>query len=223
MLDVSSAIKDRRSVRAFTEQVVAKELIQEILETAKFAPSGVNTQPWQVAVVKGAVKEKISADFTQAFRNGRKPDPDFQYYPTEWIEPFKSRRFACGMALYGALEIDRADKARRQQQWELNYHFFNAPVGLFFYLDAHLEKGSWLDTGMFIQSVMLAARGVGLESCPQAALSEYPDIVRQHLQLAKDQHIVCGMALGYADWDHPVNQYRTDRAALDAFTTWFWD
>lgn len=221
-MDVLSTMKDRRSVRAFLDKPVAKEKIEQIIEAARFAPSGVNIQPWKVAVVTGIKRQAICEAFISAFRSGQKMNPDFQYYPLQWREPYKSRRFKCGMALYKALGIERDDKARRKEQWELNYNFFHAPVGMFIYLDDYLEKGSWMDMGMFLQNLMLAARGVGLETCPQAAMAEYPDIVREQLNLV-GQHIVCGLALGYADWDHPVNQYRTERESVDTLTTWHWE
>ncbi|MBS0288155.1 MAG: nitroreductase [Proteobacteria bacterium] len=204
-------MRDRRSVRAFLDKPVPEEILHHILEAARFAPSGVNTQPWQVAVLGPNHREKISKAIIEARDNNVPENPDYQYYPTEWVEPYKSRRKACGLALYGALNIQIDEKEKRKVQWYKNYYFFYAPIALIFYLDAHLCKGSWMDMGMFIQNVMLAARGFGLETCPQAALAEYPDIIRTHLNLPKTKHIVCGMALGYADWAHPVNQYRTAR------------
>lgn len=220
-LDALSAIEGRRSVRAFLDTPVENATIKKILETARWAPSGVNTQPWHVAVLGPTTRQQISDNIIHARESGQKENPDYQYYPTEWEEPYKTRRKACGAALYSALDIDYADKERRKVQWYKNYTFFGAPVALIFFIDAKLCKGSWMDTGMFIQNVMLAARGMGLETCPQAALAEYPDIVREALKLDESSHIVCGMAMGYADWNHPVNQYRTEREALDKFTSWY--
>ncbi len=220
MLDVIDAIKHRASVRAFLPTPVARTTLHAILDAARWAPSGVNTQPWQVAVVGGECKQRISAALIQQHRAAVAANPDYQYYPTDWFEPYKSRRFACGMALYGALDIARDDRARRQQVWEMNYAFFGAPVALFFLVDARLALGSWLDNGMFLQNVMLAARGYGLETCPQAALAEYPDTVRQLLSLTPEHRVICGMALGYADHTQAINQYRTERMPVDAFTEW---
>lgn len=220
LLNVIQAIRERRSVRAFLNKPVSDELINLILEAARFAPSGVNTQPWQVAVVGPKHRQKITADILDAKAAGTPENPDYPYYPSEWYEPFKERRKACGLALYGALHIDKSDVEKRQQQWYRNYAFFEAPAALVFYLDAKLCKGSWMDIGMFLQNVMLAARHYDLETCPQAALAEYPDIIRKRLSLSADRHIVCGMALGYADWSHPINQYRTAREAVNDFTTW---
>lgn len=213
-------IRNRRSVRAFLPQAISREIIGEILNTAKYAPSGVNTQPWRVMVVGDKARQQIGEQIIAAKESNVVENPDYQYYPTTWTEPYKSRRKACGMALYGALQIDKGDVERRKQQWYKNYHFFHAPVGLIFYLDKNLCKGSWMDMGMFIQSVMLAARCFNIESCAQAALAEYPDIIREVLNLSDDYHIVCGMALGYADWSQPENNYRTEREPLENFADW---
>lgn len=219
-LDVITTIRNRQSIRAFLNKEVPYEIISAILEAARFAPSGVNTQPWKVAVLGPLSRQKISHAILQARENQVPENPDYDYYPTEWVDPYKSRRKACGLALYSALNIDKEDTEKRKAQWYRNYTFFDAPVALIFYIDANLQKGSWMDMGMFIQNVMLAARGMGLETCPQAALAEYPDIIRQHTQISAQYHIVCGMALGYADWSAPVNQYRTVREEVEAFTLW---
>lgn len=222
MLDVNQAIAERRSIRAFLEKPVSDQILKQILDIARFAPSGVNTQPWKVAVVGPKTRIQISKAIIQARENGIPENPDYHYYPEEWVEPYKSRRKACGLALYGALNIKMEEQEKRKAQWYRNYYFFGAPVGLIFYLEARLCKGSWMDVAMFIQNVMLSARHFGLETCPQAALAEYPDIIREHLQISKENHIVCGMAMGYADWSHPVNQYRTTREPVESFTVW-WD
>jgi nitroreductase len=219
-MDVITAITDRRSVRAFLPKPVPPDVISQILETARWAPSGVNTQPWHVAVLGPAARDSISKEIIAAREHQVHENPDYHYYPDNWVEPYKSRRKACGLALYGALHINKDDTEKRKVQWYRNYHFFDAPVGLIFYLEAHLCKGSWMDTAMFIQNVMLAARGFGLETCPQAALAEYPNIIRKILNISDDYQIVCGMSLGYADWSHPVNQYRTAREEISTFTVW---
>lgn len=220
-MDILDAIRDRRSIRAFLDKPVPEAAIKEILSIARFAPSGVNTQPWHVAVLGDKHREKIRDGILAAKAKDIAPNPDYDYYPKTWTEPYKSRRKACGLALYGALDIGFDQTEKRQVQWYKNYHFFHAPVGFIFYLDKSLCKGSWMDIGMFIQNVMLAARGLLLETCPQAALAEYPDIVRESLAIDPQYAIVCGMALGYPDLSDPVNQYRTEREPLDSFTTWY--
>ena len=157
----------------------------------------------------------------EALRSGDKGHADYQYYAHKFPEPYRTRRFVCGMALYEALGIERSDKEARAGQWEKNYHGFDAPVEFFFFVDEALELGSWVDTGMFILSVMLAARAHGLETCPQAALAEYPDIVREVLVLPSEKKLICGVAMGYPDREAPVNNYRTERAPVDEFTRWY--
>jgi nitroreductase len=219
-MDLLDAMRGRRSTRAYLDKPVTRETIESILDAARFAPSGVNAQPWQVAVVQGEIKNKI-AEALLAARKSKQPEhPDYAYYPKEWAEPYKSRRKASGLALYAALGIAKDDVFARLKAWNNNYRFFGAPVGLLFFIDRQLSQGSWLDTGMFIQNVMLAARAHGLETCPQASLAEYPDIVRDLLGIPATRALVCGMALGYADAGHPVNSYRTEREPVDAFTTW---
>jgi len=220
-LDILHTIRDRRSIRAFLKTPVSKEIITNILDVARFAPSGVNTQPWHVAILGPITREKISSQIIAARDNNIPEDPDYHYYPDIWHEPYKSRRKACGLALYGALDIKMTETDKRKSQWYRNYHFFDAPIALIFYIESILCKGSWMDIGMFLQNIMLAARAYGLETCPQAALAEYPNIIRKNLDLSSDFHIVCGMAMGYPDWSHPVNQYRTSRETVDSFSSWY--
>ncbi|MFO1256989.1 MAG: nitroreductase family protein [Gammaproteobacteria bacterium] len=216
-MDVLEAIVERRSIRAFLDQAVPQETLLAILEAAKWAPSGVNTQPWHVAIVGQETRKKIAEAIIAKMKANVPKNPDYQYYPQDWFDPFKTRRKACGSALYGALNISHDDTEKRKAQWYRNYYFFDAPAGMMFFIDNRLETGSWLDMGMFLQNVMLAARGYGLETCPQAALAEYPEIIRDLISPPPNHAVVCGMALGYPDWSHPVNQYRTAREPLDAF------
>lgn len=216
-MDVLSAILHRQSVRAFLDKPVTQEQVGKILEVAKWAPSGVDTQPWEVVAVAGTVKTALCQALVRQFETQAPHTSDYHYYPQDWFEPYKSRRKACGLALYSALHIGFEETEKRKVAWRRNYEFFGAPVGLLFFVDGRLEKGSWVDVGLFLQNVMLAARGFGLETCPQASIAEYPDIVRTTLQVDASKHLVCGMALGFADWDHPLNQYRTVREPLSAF------
>ena len=219
-MDIKEAIEGRISVRAYQDKPVPKSIITEVLDTARWAPSGTNTQPWKVVVAQGQSKQAITNALLDAARNNVKPNPDYLYYPEEWVEPFKGRRFQCGMDLYQALDIKREDKEKRLEASLANYRFFGAPVSLFFFIDKVMNKGSWVDMGMFIQSVMLAARGHGLGSCPQASTSDYPDLVRDILDVSDQYSLICGLSLGYPDDDMPVNQYRTRREDVDSFTTW---
>jgi nitroreductase len=220
-MKVRHALQARKSTRAFLDKPVDRKVIERLLEAARYAPSGANTQPWQVAVVSGETKQKLEARLEALFRSGEHGKMDYQYYPLDWFGPYKKRRLDCGLQLYSALGIQREDKPRRVDQWVANYRAFDAPVCLFFFLDAGLEAGSYVDYGMFLQSLMLAAVAEGLATCPQAALAEYPAIVKEMLGFAQDTVLICGMALGYEDKEAPVNTYRTPREDVHTFTRFF--
>lgn len=220
-MDAITAITSRKSTRAYTEQPVSHEAIEALLECASRAPSGVNSQPWHVCVLQGKTKEAVTAALISARDQKLEPNPDYDYYPKDWIEPYSSRRVACGKALYNALGIRHGQRDRQMLAWENNYRFFGAPVGLLFFIDQVLKTGSWVDIGMFIQNVMIAANASGLATCPQASLAEYPDIVREILAIEPSRRLVCGMSLGYADLTHPVNQYQLSRVKPAEFTRWY--
>ncbi len=220
-MNVIEALEQRKSTRAFLAKPVDKEKIVAILQAARHAPSGTNAQPWQVAVVSGKKKAELTEAMESAFREKGPGDMDYHYYPLEWHEPFKKRRVTCGAQLYSALNIDRNDKERRLEQWVANYRAFDAPVVLFFFLDPAMQKGSFLDFGMFIQSIMLAAVEEGLATCAQAALGQYPALVKDFLGYSQGTILLCGMALGYEDKDAPVNNYRTEREEMAVFTKFF--
>jgi nitroreductase len=220
-MEVIQAIKARHSVRAFENRPVAPEIIKKILDAARYAPSGVNTQPWHVAVLYEKTLKQLGDRILAARAAGTAPNPDYQYYPTEWFEPFKTRRVICGKALYGALNIDRKEPEKRLEQWNKNYRFFGAPVGLMIFINQAMQTGSWLDLGMFIQNILLAAEGCDLGTCAQAALAEHPDIVRETLEITEPWSVACGIALGYEDKKDPVNQYRTEREGVESFTLWY--
>ncbi len=220
-MHVRDALLQRKSVRAFLDRPVERALIERLLDLARHAPSGANTQPWQVAVVGGKIKLRLQRAMEQRFRTGRRGQMDYRYYPETWFSPYRERRMACGMQLYSALAIERDDRQGRLEQWAANYRAFDAPVALFFFLDAGLETGSFVDFGMFLQSLMLAAVEEGLATCPQAALAEYPEIVKQTLGYPDDCILLCGMALGYEDDAHPANNYRTPREDVHTFARFF--
>ena len=220
-MNVSSALETRQSVRAFTPEPVEQTLIRELLRLAGYAPSGVNTQPWEVAVVSGESKARLQKAIEGEARKGVPNSLDYKYYPDTWVEPFKSRRKACGLAMFSTLGITREDKERQLEQWMSNYRAFDAPVMMLFFIDEILEKGSYVDYGMFLQSIMLAALELGLTTCPQAALAEYPDVVREQLQYPKSKKLICGMALGYEDKKALVNSYRTDRLPVEEYARFF--
>lgn len=221
MISVSDAIEQRHSVRAFLPKTVPMETVHAILDKARLAPSGVNIQPWQVAVVSGNTKIELQNKMLAAFENRETEAMDYQYYPKNWEAPFKQRRVETGKQLYAALKIEREDKSARLAQWAANYRSFDAPISLFFFIDASLETGSYFDYGMFVENIMLLAIEHGLATCPQGALGEFPSIVKSTLGYDDNNLLLGGMALGYEDTTHPVNQYRTGREAMESFTRFF--
>ena len=220
-MNVNDALLARKSTRAYLPKAVEEDKLTRILDAARHAPSGTNTQPWQVAVVRGESKQRLQQAMEEAFRAGEKGQMDYQYYPLDWQEPYKGRRKTCGLQMYQTLEIAREDKQRQIDQWAANYRAFDAPVMLLFFMDSVMQTGSYLDYGMFLQSLMLMAAEEGLATCPQAALGEYPQIVKQVLGYPADSILLCGIALGYEDKGALINSYRTALEELGAFTRYF--
>lgn len=217
---VDAAITSRRSIRAFLPTPVAREDIEAILEVASRAPSGTNTQPWKVHVLTGAAKERLSAEVLKAYNDpalARQHTEAYSYYPRQWVSPYIERRRKVGWDLYGLLGLTRDDKAGMHAQHGRNYRFFDAPVGMIFTIDRILERGSWLDYGMFLQNVMVAARARGLHTCPQAAFTPFHRIIADVLQLSPDEMMVCGMSLGFADPEKSENTLITERVPVSAF------
>ena len=217
---VDAAITSRRSVRALLPTPVPRSVIEEILAVAARAPSGTNTQPWQVHVLTGEPLAALSRDIVRAYDDPAERathTEEYAYYPTEWQSPYIDRRRKVGWDLYGLLGIAKTDKAAMHAQHGRNYAFFGAPVGLMFTIDRVMQQGSWLDYGMFLQSVMVAARGRGLDTCPQAAFLQFHRIIGQHLALSPQQMVVCGMSLGHADPDAVANRLITEREPVAGF------
>lgn len=215
-MDVLEAIHTRKSIRAFTDQPVPRETIEQILEISQRAPSGTNTQPWHVHVCTGAVKEAITRDVLAMADAGEGGTYEqYDYYPQKWADIHRDRRRTIGWALYGLLGIQKGDREGSARQGKRNFLFFDAPVGLFFTTDSYLGKGSWADAGLYVQTVMLAARAFGLHTCPQAAWIPYQQPVFRHLGIPDDQALVTGMSLGYAREDAIENTLETERETLD--------
>ncbi len=218
---VDAAITSRRSVRAFLATPLPRETIAEILDVAARAPSGTNTQPWKVHVLTGAAKERLTRDILAAYDDPAeraRHTEEYAYYPTEWASPYIDRRRKVGWDLYGLLGIGKTDKAGMHAQHARNYRFFDAPVGLIFTIDRIMRQGSWLDYGMFLQNVMVAARARGLDTCPQAAFTQFHRIIEAQLGLAETEMVVCGMSLGWADRSAVVDALVTERAPSASFT-----
>lgn len=216
---VEQAVLSRKSVRGFLPQAVDAGLIRRILVQAARAPSGSNIQPWKVHVLTGARRDALAQALLQAHGEQRPESRQYQYYPVKWRSPYLERRRETGWGLYSTLGIPKGDREATARQHAKNFEFFGAPCVLLFTIDDDLGQGSWLDYGMFLQNIMILARSHGLDTCPQAALANYPDIIRQHLGLADDQIVICGIALGYEDPDALANQFRTDRIAVEEFVT----
>ena len=212
---VMEAITSRRSVRAFLETPIKRDILEAILEASARAPSGTNMQPWKVYVATGASLEKLKKAAHDAHN-----DPDFKpdyvrpYYPDPFFEPYLSRRREIGWRLYGLLNIQKGESEKMHRQHGRNFLFFDAPVGFVFTIDERLEIGSWLDYGMFLQNIMTAARGFGLDTCPQAAFAPMHKVLRPVLDIPDSETVVCAMALGYCDDSAIENTLVTDRAPL---------
>jgi nitroreductase len=219
MMTVEEAITGRHSVRAFLPDPVPREVIERILLSAGRAPSGTNAQPWKVWVLEGEAKREICRDLAERYDRGAVSEREFHYYPSVWREPYLARRRACGWGLYGVLGIGRSDKDKMHAQHRRNFLFFDAPVGLIFSIDRDLQLGSWLDYGMFLQSIMIAARQFGLESCPQAAFLIFHDVLQRRLRIPASQMVVCGMSLGYPDKSEAVNAFTPERMPLSEYVT----
>jgi nitroreductase len=217
---VDAAITSRRSLRAFLTTPVAHEDIEQILQVAGRAPSGTNTQPWKVYVLQGERKQQLSSAILAAYGDPEQASQhkeEYAYYPQEWVSPYIDRRRKVGWDLYSLLGLTRDNKAGMAAQHGKNYDFFGAPVGLIFTIDRVMEQGSWLDYGMFLQNIMVAARARGLDTCPQAAFTQYHRIISQQLQLPESETVVCGMALGVADLSKIENSLITERMPLSEF------
>ncbi|MEH2470080.1 nitroreductase [Nitrobacteraceae bacterium AZCC 2161] len=197
---VDSTIKRRFASRSFTSRPVPRQMVADILDVARFAPSGANIQPWRVYVVGGAKKDEISRALLKAHEEARdRHSSEYQYYASPLPEPYASRRDQFGRLFYGSLGIQQSDTVGRARQTSKNYAFFGAPVGLIIAIDRRLQVGSWLDLGMFIQNVMIAAGARDLQTCPQETFSKYHALLRTLLPIPPEEMVVCGMSIGFAE------------------------
>jgi len=219
-LSADEALRTRRSVRAFLPTPVPRTEVEELLALASRSPSGSNIQPWKLRVFSGSLRRRITHEILAAIDAGQAGEHrrEWNYYPQQWREPYLGRRRKIGWDMYGLLGIPKGDFARTEQQRRQNYDFFGAPVGMMFTLDEDMEIGSWLDLGIFIGSLTVAARGRGLDTCPQAAFADFHRIIRPLLGIPDNEIVICGMALGHADPDAAINGLRTERASPAEFT-----
>lgn len=224
---VDQAITSRMSVRAFTDQPVPRERIEQLLQVASRAPSGTNCQPWKVYVLQGASRAALVDKICTA-HDAMRADPavaaqyteEYDYYPQQWVSPYIDRRRENGWGLYGLLGIGKGDKDKMHAQHQRNYRFFDAPVGLMFTVDRIMGRGSLVDYGAFLQNIMVAARGHGLHTCPQAAWNGFHKLILPHIGAGENEMLVCGMSLGYADESALVNGFHTPRVPVSEFTHW---
>jgi nitroreductase len=224
---VDAAISSRMSARAFTAQPVPRQTLNELLQVASRSPSGTNTQPWKVYVLQGSSRNTLCEKVCTA-HDAIRANPElaaqyreeYDYYPEKWVSPYIDRRRENGWSLYGLLGIGKADKDKMHLQHQRNYKFFDAPVGLMFTMDKVMGRGSLVDYGMFLQSIMVAARGHGLHTCAQAAWNGFGKIILPHIGAGPDEMLICGMALGYADETDVVNTLKTPRVPVEEFTHW---
>lgn len=219
-MKVSEALQSRITCRAFLDKRVPEATVRQILEEAKYAPSGGNLQPWHVYVLTGRKLE----EFLGIVAEKQKDNPfgegtEYDIYPKGLTEPYKARRFKCGEDMYASIGVAREDKAGRLQQFARNFRFFDAPVAMFFAIDRQMGLGQWSDLGMFIQSVMLAAREHGLHTAPQEAWAIWYKTVSEFVGMPEELMLFCGLGLGYMDESAPINKLRTDRAPLEEFAT----
>jgi nitroreductase len=216
--ETEAAILSRRSVRGFLPTPVDRATIAHLLDVAARAPSGTNMQPWRVIALAGAELRAFCEAVVSAFESGAEPDgSERAYYPKPLHEPYIARRRKIGWDMYGLLGIGRGEKAKAAAHVVRNLHFFGAPVGLICTIDRRLEIGSWLDYGMFLQNLVTAARGRGLDTCAMAVFAEFPVTIRRLLAIDDGDEIVCGMAIGHEDTAAPANALRTERVTAAGF------
>lgn len=219
-MNIADAMTTRISTRAFLDKPVTERQVRDIIDIARWAPSGGNLQPWEIHVVIGDARSRLIETVKQAIAaNPLGDESELQIYPPKLQDPWRTRRFEVGEAMYEKLGIPREDKPARIAHLMRNYEFFGAPVGMFFSLNRQFDKGQWAHLGMFMQSICLAATAKGFATCMQEAWAARAKTVSDFLGLEEDQQLYCGMALGYADENAPVNALRSSRAAVDEFTT----
>ena len=219
-MKVSEAIATRKTIRAFRPEPVPRETIESILTLAARAPSGGNLQPWKVYALLGPARDELVRRVAEARKQHLMGErPEYHIYPPELTEPYKSRRFRIGEAMYATMGIPREDKAARLKFFSGNWEFFGAPAGLIFTIDRQMQQGQWSDLGMFLENIMLLAREYGLHTCPQEAWAVWHRVIREYLSVPENEMIFCGMAIGHADEDAPVNALYSERAPLAEFAT----
>jgi nitroreductase len=218
-MDVFEAVESRIACRQFLERPVDPKIVKDLIVRAQRAPSGGNLQPWFVYALTGAPLAELKRRAARAVagKNPRQFPTEYPVYPEKMWEPYFGRRDHHGIQLYGALGVDRSDHDKRIEQFNHNFNFFNAPVGLFIAIDRKLGPGQWSDLGGYIQTLACLARGHGLDTCPQEAWARLHGLVRDVIEMPPEQMLFCGMAIGYGDRSHPANSFHSPRAELSEF------
>lgn len=216
MSQIDQLLTERHSVRCFTEKQLSEQQVRGLLASTNKTASGGNMQPWHAYVLAGKAKDQLVAAIDAEIASGKTQDENGgSSYPEKLKSPYRERRFECGMALYEALNISREDKEKRKAQWQENYKFFGAPVGLIFTMDEQMGAAQYIDLGIYLQTLMLLAQEAGLSTCAQRSWSSWPTTCANVLNLPQEQSVIVGMALGYSDTNAPINQYRVGRADID--------
>lgn len=219
-MKVSQALVSRITCRAFLPDPVSEETVRAIIDNARHAPSGGNLQPWHLYVLSGASLASLVIEIEQQMVDTpRGQVPEYYVYPPDLKEPYEGRRFKCGEDMYATMGIERSDKPARVQQFKKNFRFFGAPVGMFLFLDRTMGPPQWADAGIFVQSILLAAREYGLHTCPQVSWAQWYETIARYLDAPAEWMLYCGIGLGHMDMDAPVNSLRTDRASVDEIAT----
>jgi nitroreductase len=222
-MNVYEALVSRHSVRDFLPTPVSGEVIRRVLTAASRSPSGGNVQPWHIDVVAGERLDELKAIMRRRMQQVAAGDdaerPEYDIYPKELVAPYRDYRYQLGEAMYATLGIPREDKAGRLKWFARNFQFFGAPMALFCSIDRRMGPPQWSDLGMFLQSVMLLLREEGLDSCPQECWSVYPQTIGRFIAIPAERMLFCGMSIGHANPEHPVNRLASQRAGLSQFAT----
>ena len=216
-MDIIEAIHKRQSIRSFKDREVSQETVREILNISKFAPSGGNTQPWKVYVLNQNIMKELESAMLHNLDNGISEKPNFSIYPQPMSDHLKNRVKECGKLMYGALEIKKDDIEGRLNQLKQNFSFFGAPVGMLIAVEKEVDLNGWGHVGHFIQNLCLSSIEFGLGTCLQESWSMYPETVQKITNYNKTEILWCGVALGYPNNDHPINNYRTPREDIETF------
>ena len=219
-MELIEGLETRRSIRGFKSTLVSPDLIRKILAAANRSPSYTNSQPWEVAVLTGQKRDQLSKTLYELAAANTPATPD-EPSPKGWPDAIAQRTKTHGANRFAALGVGRDDTAKREELRLINFKFFNAPVAMLIFMDASLGPWSTMDMGIFIQSLTLAAHGLGLGACLQASLSYYPDATRELLDIPNTKKLLCGVSIGYPDLDAPLNIYRSARKEVDEFTLWY--